>query len=201
MWLQIFTRFRPVSVLEIGVYRGSTLSLFGLIAKHINLKSDLHGISPFTAVGDSVSTYISDLDYKFDIYKNFDHFQLDKPILHDGLSNEPNMITVIESAQWDLIFIDGNHDEQVVRQDLLNSIENLAEGGVIVIDDSALYTDYSGFYFSTNGHPGPSCIADEFLAKGVLKEVLSCGHNRVFQLVTLPHKEQIDNSSTKNVEF
>jgi len=54
MWLHIFSEFKPRNILEIGVYRGSTLSLFSLLSKRLSLNSEVHGISPFTHIGDSV---------------------------------------------------------------------------------------------------------------------------------------------------
>jgi hypothetical protein len=75
-------------VLEIGVYRGSTLSLFSLLSLKLNLNSEVHGISPFSSAGDSVSKYLSELDYFKDVLENFIFFYLPKPILHKGFSTD-----------------------------------------------------------------------------------------------------------------
>ena len=37
---------------------------------------------------------------------DFNHFQISVPHLHKGFSTEPEMIDVIRSRQWDLIYID-----------------------------------------------------------------------------------------------
>ena len=109
MWLHIFNEFKPKNIIEIGVYRGSTLSLFSLLSKQLSLDAEIHGISPFTHVGDSVSQYLSNLNYELDVINNFKYFNLDLPVLHKGLSQDASMIEVLNSKKWDLIFIDGNH--------------------------------------------------------------------------------------------
>ena len=47
MWFLIFREFRPESFLEIGVYRGQTLSLAALLARHFKFDCFVQGISPF----------------------------------------------------------------------------------------------------------------------------------------------------------
>lgn len=179
MWYFIFTEFKPKKVLEIGVYRGQTISLFMLLAEKLNCTSEIHGISPFTSSGDEVSKYLDDFDYLNDVKNNFDFFNLKHPLLHKGFSNEGSMLELIKSNKWDLIYIDGNHDYEVAKSDFQNCTEALNVGGIIVLDDSALYTNYSPSFNSTSGHPGPSQVADEIdLSK--FTEILSVGHNRVF---------------------
>ena len=58
MWYYIFKNYRPQNVLEIGIYRGQTLSLFQLLSDHFNISSNVVGISPLTSAGDSKSNYI-----------------------------------------------------------------------------------------------------------------------------------------------
>jgi hypothetical protein len=53
-------------------------------------------------------------------------------------------------------------------------------GGVLVLDDSALGTDYHPPTFATAGHPGPSRLASEIDGASFC-EVLRVGHNRVFR--------------------
>lgn len=180
MWLHIFQEFKPKYIVEIGVYRGSTLSLFSLLSKQLSLDSEIHGISPLTHTGDSVSQYIKSLDYEMDIKENFKYFNLDEPVLHKGLSQDQPMIEVLASKKWDLIFIDGNHDEKAVAFDIKNALCNISDNGLIVLDDSALNTDYRKLSYSTAGHPGPSNVANDFLRRKIITEVVACGHNRAF---------------------
>ncbi len=64
MWEQLFRNFHPRSYLEIGVFRGQTLSLAGLLAHRAGEPCETFGISPFASVGDSVSTYATGVDYE-----------------------------------------------------------------------------------------------------------------------------------------
>ena len=178
MWYFIFKEFKPVKVLEIGVYRGSTLSLFSLLSQKFQFQSEVHGISPFTSAGDSVSSYIDDLDYYSDVKKNFNYFNLPTPFLHEGFSTDKNMLDIIDSNSWDLIFIDGNHEYEIVKADFDVCSRNLKNGGLIVFDDSALNTFYKAPFYSTAGHFGPSKLASE-IDLNIYEEILSVGHNQM----------------------
>lgn len=182
MWYFIFKEFRPTDVLEIGVYRGQTISLFALLSKKINLKTEIHAISPFTAAGDDVSKYLETLDYYNDVIENFKHFELPIPFLHKGFSTDKPMVEIIQSQLWNLIYIDGNHDYDVVKQDFAVCSKFLKKNGLIVLDDSSLYTDYKPSHYATPGHPGPSKVALE-IDFNLFHEILSVGHNRVFKKI------------------
>jgi len=180
MWYFVFNEFKPKQVLEIGVYRGSTLSLFSLLSQKFNLQSEVHGISPFTSAGDAVSKYLENLDYYNDVKANFDFFNLPSPFLHKGFSTDKAMVDIIQTNNWDLIFIDGNHDYEVAKHDFIVCSQNLKKGGIIVLDDASLYTNYKPPFYSSKGHPGPSKVASE-IDPAAFEEILSVGHNRVFK--------------------
>ncbi len=180
MWYFIFNEFRPKHILEIGVYRGQTLSLFSLLSKNFGVAANIHGISPFTSAGDGVSKYSEEPDYYNDVIANFNHFNLPQPILHKGFSTDEAMLTVFQSEQWDLIYIDGNHDYGVAKYDFTVSAQNLKKGGLIVLDDASLDTGFTPPLYSAAGHPGPSKVVSE-IDLNLFEEILSAGHNRVFK--------------------
>lgn len=182
MWYLLLKEFQPKNILEIGVYRGQTLSLFSLISKHEVFESDICGISPFTSSGDEVSSYLSNLNYYEDVKLNFTNFKLPLPNLKKGFSTDLEMLKTIQSKKWDLIYIDGNHDYDVVKQDFDNCSKYLKIGGFLVLDDSSLYTNYSPPFYSTSGHPGPSRVAEE-IDSNVFEEFLAVGHNRIFRKI------------------
>jgi hypothetical protein len=182
MWYFIFNEFNPKQVLEIGIYRGQTISLFSLLASKFGFVSEIHGISPFTSAGDKVSVYLQNLDYEKDVKTNFNHFKLSLPILHKGLSTDEEMLEIIESKKWDLIYIDGNHDYEVAKHDFEVCAQNLKRGGLIVLDDASLNTEYKPAFYSTAGHPGPSKVASE-INLNLFEEILAVGHNRVFKKI------------------
>ncbi len=183
MWYLLLREFRPANFLEIGVFRGQTASLASLCARTIGTNCQVYGISPFLPAGDSVSTYAEGLDYYQDTLKNFDHFKLPHPRLVRAFSTEPQAETLFRSQPWEMIYIDGNHDYEVASKDWQNCSQNLQKGGVIVLDDSALFTSFHPPSFAASrGHPGPSQVAKE-INRSEFREILQVGHNRVFQKI------------------
>lgn len=180
MWQALFEACRPTSFLEIGVYRGQVLSLVSLLARQARLDCRVCGVSPFSPAGDSVSKYIRNLDYLEDTKANFRAFSLPPPRLIRGFSTDPDAIKEFSSTSWDWVYIDGNHEYEVAKQDFLNCSRCLAPGGKIILDDSALFTSYKPPRYATAGHPGPSRLAGELSSFG-FTEILQVGHNRVFQ--------------------
>ena len=180
MWFLLFREFSPGSFLEIGVYRGQSLSLAALLARHFKLNCHIQGLSPFNATGDAVSKYRRGVDYHADTLANFSHFQLPAPALLKAYSTDAAAAKLIAARPWDCIYIDGNHDYEVVRQDWSLCAQQLSPGGIIVLDDASLNTAYRPPPFASAGHPGPSRLAQE-ICHPPFTEILRIGHNRVFQ--------------------
>jgi predicted O-methyltransferase YrrM len=82
-----------------------------------------------------------------------------------------------------MVYIDGNHDYDVARQDWEACSQSLKPGGVIVLDDASRDTAYRPPLFATAGHPGPSRLAGEIDAR-TFREILRVGHNRAFQKIS-----------------
>jgi hypothetical protein len=182
MWFLLFREFSLESFLEIGVYRGQTLSLAALLSRYFGYSCFVQGISPFSSAGDSVSEYLERDDYYSDTFKNFAHFSLPVPKLLKALSTDDAAVELIASREWSCIYIDGNHDYATVRQDWNLCSAHLRSGGLIVLDDAGLTTKYSPPIFATGGHPGPSQLAQE-IDQSRFREILQVGHNRVFQKI------------------
>jgi hypothetical protein len=180
LWYMLLRKFKPGNFLEIGVYRGQTLSLVALSARMLEFECKVTGLSPFTAAGDSVSAYRPDVDYFSDTSTNFAYFNLPAPELWRFYSTDTQAAELIASRVWDCVYIDGNHDYEVARHDWLLCSRNLAPGGLIVLDDAAKGTAYHAPVFATEGHPGPSRLATE-IAQPPFREIVRVGHNRVFQ--------------------
>lgn len=182
MWFLLFREFKPREFLEIGVYRGQTLSLAALLQRTFACEGNVAGISPFSATGDSVSRYDSSVDYLQDTLENFAQFSVRKPTLLKAFSTDKAAGELIASRQWDCVYIDGSHDYEVASQDWKNCSRQIRLGGIIVLDDSGLTTIYKPPLFASAGHPGPSQIAGE-VARQSFSEILQVGHNRVFQRI------------------
>jgi hypothetical protein len=183
MWFLLFREFRLSNFLEIGVYRGQTLTLASLLQKRNGLAEDVAGVSPFEPAGDSVSRYREGLDYFADTLKNFDFFSLSRPVLFKAYSTDKPAVEFIGSRAWDCLYIDGNHDYEIARADWQVCAESAKPGGLIVLDDSGLGTRYHPPIFATGGHPGPSQVARE-IDRSRFCELLQVGHNRVFQKIS-----------------
>jgi hypothetical protein len=180
MWYLIFQTFKPRTFLEIGVYRGQVLSLASLLQRLMGQTGQIIGISPFESIGDSVSEYEKGIQYLADTRANFAHFGLPEPTLLKAFSTDAAAIEVITSRPWDCIYIDGNHDYKIVKADWEVCSRSVKPGGLIVLDDAGLHTAFAPPIFSSNGHPGPSQVAEEIDRKK-FRELLQVGHNRVFQ--------------------
>jgi predicted O-methyltransferase YrrM len=180
LWWMLFNEFRPSRFLEIGVYRGQTLSLASLLQAQLPIAGTGTGISPFTSAGDLVSKYRRDVDYLDDTRQNFAHFGLPEPELIKAFSTDPEAVARIAASRWDCIYIDGNHDYEVALQDWQHSSAALETGGIFVLDDAALGTSYRAPAYASTGHPGPSRLAVE-IDPVLFTEILRVGHNRVFR--------------------
>ena len=180
MWWLLLREFRPHLCLEIGIYRGQVISLWTLISQTLKYPCEVHGISPFTSMGDSVSTYSVDVDYFNDTLNAFNHFNLPVPTLIKALSTDHESINHISSHSWNLIYIDGSHDFEIALADYRLCRDHLVSGGLLVLDDASLGTSFRPPLFSFAGHPGPSRVAAEFAMKE-MKYLGAVGHNNVFQ--------------------
>ena len=182
MWWTLLTEFKPTLALEIGVYRGQVVSLWGLIAKLSGFECEVHGVSPFSPAGDQVSTYLSSLDYLQETFESSRRFGLSDPHLFKGYSTDVTAVEYIKSRKWNLIYVDGNHDYEVALSDYILSRDSLQEGGVLIMDDSSLNTEFSPPSFSFAGHPGPSRVVQERAMKE-MQFLGGVGHNNVFKKV------------------
>lgn len=181
MWWLLMREFKPRKCLEIGVYRGQVISLWSLIAKILDFPCEVHGISPFAPIGDSVSTYPNGIDYLHDVMNSFNYFKLQAPILVKALSSGSEAIKHISGIKWDMIYIDGGHDFDTVLADYRLCRNHLAPNGILVLDDASLETPYRPPSFSSAGHPGPSRVVREFAMKD-MSFIGAVGHNNIFQM-------------------
>lgn len=183
IWYFIFSLKKPVNILEIGVYRGQSLALFRKLSNKNNIEANIYGVSPLNNLGDEYSDYLN-IDYQTDIYASFEKFNLEKPNLVKGLSQDQEIIDFIKSKKWDLIYVDGSHDFDVVINDLYVSIESLNIEGVLAVDDSNKNKNYDYKYIenkfgisSSDGHSGPTKALDKLLnERKDIKKLISIGH-------------------------
>ncbi len=179
MWYLLLREFKPQNLLEIGVFRGQVISLWALISNHIDVHTRIRCISPFSQAGDEVSHYPK-LNYLDDVLRNFRHFDLPEPEYLQAFSTDPDALAYLKREPLDCVYIDGGHDYEVVLSDYRNSVAALRSGGLLVMDDSSLYTDFQPPAFSFAGHPGPSRVARE-IADRELDHLGGVGHQNVYR--------------------
>ncbi|GAB6272762.1 MAG: hypothetical protein STSR0003_26130 [Smithella sp.] len=181
-WWLLLSEFKPFRMLEIGVYRGQVISLWGVISKYLEYPVEIHGISPFSPSGDSVSTYLNNLDYMNDVLESFRVWKINAPVLVKALSTDQEAIGHIQKYSWDLIYIDGSHDYDIALSDYQLCRDSLKMGGILVLDDASLGSSYHPPRFAFAGHPGPSRVARE-CANKEMRLLAIVGHNNVFQKI------------------
>ena len=181
MWFKLLDEYRPSAGLEIGVHRGQTISYWQLVANSLGWNLDVWGLTPLNGAGDSVSWYGNEFDYRQDIDTNFRHFDLVAPKLFVGFSESEEAADFVQGHEWDLIYVDGSHDYEVVASDVALARSSLRKGGILVMDDASVGSSYTPYRFSFAGHEEPSRVAsDRRLMEGFM-EIGTCGHNRVFE--------------------
>jgi hypothetical protein len=179
MWYLLLKEFKPTQLLEIGVFRGQVISLWALIGRTLSLPIDIRCISPFSQVSDQVSAYPVS-NYLEDVLQNFRHFGLQPPDYCRALSTDAKASAYLQEKPLDCVYIDGSHDYEVVLSDYRGSVATLKTGGLLIMDDSSLDTDFAPPVFAFAGHPGPSRVARE-LADRELIHLGGVGHQNVYR--------------------
>lgn len=119
--------------LEIGVFRGSSLSLFELLANKCGKIVYRWGLTPL----DSTDGHWES-DYRSDIKTIHEKFGLEKSYnIFEGLSTDNRiMACAYDFAPYDIIYIDGGHTTEVITSDLKNYCPMVKVGGYLAVDDS-----------------------------------------------------------------
>lgn len=201
MWYLLMAELKaqnkPVSLLEIGVYKGQVISLWALLQRELKLEGTIYAVSPLE--GEMPRFFLfkkiykllnkeklkkgnlyQDLNYERVIRRLFEKFQLDFDAvqLMKGYSTDPPIIDQANKRSYDMIYIDGDHAYATVIADLKNYTPMLRPGGFLVMDDASFYLP-----MSSPGFKGHKEVSDA--AKGIeemgFENVLNVGHNRVYQ--------------------
>lgn len=135
-------------LLEIGVFKSATLSLWQLL----NKESMVYGVSPMNGEG---------LDWKADYYEPLriihDRYKQKYPLIIEGLSEDKEVIIRAENyGEYDCVYVDGGHERRHIDNDLLHYAPMVKPNGFLVIDDCANDLNMKFGYFQgiddvTNG--------------------------------------------------
>lgn len=170
--------------LEIGVYKGRVLSLIQLLSDAFNKSAKIYGITPLENLGDKYSNY-DNADYLSCIHKSFSELDLsfENTTIINGLSQHGHIVTEVrEKAEYDIIFIDGCHDYEIVRLDIINYSPMLKVGGYLVLSDSS--SSLTGAYGQFLGHSDVARAVETVLDKDDrYLHAYAVGHNRTWKKI------------------
>jgi hypothetical protein len=168
--------------LEIGVYKGRILALIKLLSNLLNKNVEIWGITPLSNASDKYSNY-DNTDYLNSINSSFinSNVSCDNTHLIQGFSQDNDIIKIAKDhMQYDIIFIDGCHDYEIVCLDIKNYSKMIKTGGYLVMDDASLYlNDAYGLFL---GHPDVGkAIIDNLDNNPDFVHLYAVGHNRVWR--------------------
>lgn len=178
MWKLIVDEMpKEFTFLEIGVFRGQTLALIQILAKLAGKKAHIYGVTPL----DNTDGHW-DSDYAKDIETIHDKFALDHPNIIIGLSTDAKVINHVNLTTFDLVYIDGGHTYDVVKQDLQNYCHLATK--YLVIDDCANKFKLANGMFA--GIEPVSKAVDEFLPPYTSNDkytyLCNIVHNRIWEV-------------------
>lgn len=208
MWLLLLDdcrrRQRSVSALEIGVFRGQTTSLWGLIAKEMGFEVAISAISPFSG-NQPRSRFVRSLKKRLSpryraqkaagsLYYDDDYYDRTKAIfekfagdfsavrVHQGLSSDRAIQRAVAGGHFAVVYIDGDHSYEAVRSDIAWYALLVAPGGYLVMDDAGWFLPGRQFaeipFYKGYESVAQACATIEPMG---FDNVLNVGHNRVYR--------------------
>lgn len=175
--------------LEIGVFKGQTISLISLLNRHYNKNGSVYGVTPLSKTGDKYATH-PDVDYEQHIQQIYATFGLsgDDLTLIQGYSNDPEIIEISqEQGPFDLVYVDGCHDYEVVVNDLQKYGDMLKVGGYLIVDDSSNHLKIPDGLIRMNWRgliDVSDAVRDVTEKDDRFVHSFAVGHNRVFQRIS-----------------
>ena len=183
-WQAIFRSCNIENFLDVGVNSGQFSLLSKYLGKKFNKGVNVWSISPFTGVGDKYSTY-EEKDYLKVFEFACDHFGMsikDFNIIK-GLSQDQEVKNQVKSVGYDLIYLDGSHDYEIVKQDIQYYVfELLKSGGIVIFDDCNSYIPFGGTLAHKQGYPDVERAVSELMDDNDEYELLfKITHNKIFR--------------------
>jgi hypothetical protein len=186
VWDAVVASMPPAfSFLEIGVFKGQTVSLIALLARQHQRDAWVHGITPLSQAGDKyLSEHPAD-DYDRTIRRLHQWFDLDFDafnIIH-GFSNKDGTKRAAWSVgPFDVVYVDGCHDYDVVVSDLKTYGRMVKTGGLLVVDDCANALNVPESLYA--GLPDVSrAVADIIEPDPRFQHLAAVGHLRLWKRV------------------
>lgn len=203
LWYLIFKdcgdRLGTVSALEIGVYMGQVIALWGLLGRRLGVRVEISALSPFASTQPRVRL-VKSLRKRFsrryreqietgtfsedenlygrtrEIYERFAG-PFDEVHVYRGLSSDRRIRKALADRDFTIVYIDGDHSYEGVRSDLAFYAPRVLPEGYLVMDDAAYFLPGTAFH---KGFESVARAADAIEAMG-FRNVLNVGHNRVYR--------------------
>lgn len=168
--------------LEIGVYKGQVLSLIRMLSNMLTRSSKIVGVTPLSPAGDRFSNH-DNCDYVEAIRGIHQEFGLDMKQTEFVVGYSQDYGGIQSSAEfgpYDLVYIDGCHELEIVVIDLTYYPAMLKSGGFLVVDDASVYLQMPGYI--GRGFSDVSVAAQQIIdGDPRFTQLFACGHNRVWQ--------------------
>ncbi len=169
--------------LEIGVYRGSLLSLIARIAAVQFKEGYTYGVTPLHPTSDDYETYIdSPNGYAADVtYACRRWGNNNQPQLMVGMSYEPSLVANAKMyGPYDIVYIDGGHTYECVAMDIFNYLPMVKPGGFLVMDDASWFLNFDPAKI-WRGYESVGLAIQDYLEKFFHPQHLfAIGHNRIW---------------------
>lgn len=207
MWARILEaaihRHKKVRALEIGVFKGQVISLWGLLGATFNWPIGITAISPLkgtplpkTKTMHKIKWLISkkyrERIRNSDFYENdkyeeniqgiFSKYNLEysKIRMLKGFSTDQKIISETKNLQFEILYVDGDHTFEGALHDFRVYGAKVVKGGWLVADDAGCSLPGTKFW---KGHEAVSRAVQVLPSLG-FKNVLNVGHNRVFEKIS-----------------
>lgn len=182
MWKMLVEQMpESFKFLEVGVYRGSIISLVARISQELSKHAGVYAVTLLNPTNDGTHSYDdSEFGYAHDIATIFNVQAPGSPhpYLYVGRSQDAKVLErTAKTGPYDIVYIDAGHTYDDVRADLDHYRPMVRPGGFLVTDDSAFY------------HAVPYWKGFESVARAVRDtvevdpewvELFGITHNRVF---------------------
>lgn len=180
MWKDLVDKMpNEFTFLEVGVFRGQILGLIGMLAERTGKKVTRYGVTPLdSSDGHWESDYKKDIEHLHDTHKIKKDYKI---IPYDSTS--PQSLKAVKDLKIDLLYIDGGHTYEVVKQDLYNYMPLVKSEGYLIIDDCNNKIDMPWGFF--RGIESVSKAVDEILPPFTENQdftfVQNVVHNRILK--------------------
>lgn len=179
---------REFKFLEVGVYMGQIISLMSMLNKAHDKRGLIFGITPLTNAGDKHSKH-PDVNYEEAIARIYYQFGLDGNDLQliEGFSQDRSVIAEASRiAPYDVVYIDGCHDYEVVKSDIENYSTMLKVGGLLVMDDASCSLNIPENLIRMNWKGLTDvceAISDTLEKDARFEHLFAVGHNRCWKRI------------------